>query len=257
MARRYDRLSYPFQAGVAGTYGVKQADALPLQRFQEAGGVTEDIAAPLPQQSPYGVNAQTGKFREAYAYFNDLQGNTPGVTAGTYYEGMQVAGPKYRNLAGTYGTNDMGKPMERMDAPAALTVIPTSTSNLARPRTVAAGYDEDRGVLTVVFRDGTYYNYYQVTPAEWQRFKSETSKGPMLNPPSRKNPAGGFLLQKPRGEAQVGYITAQSQELQYRIARTAQQVYMTDDARKQYNRPGRAGRPRKANSPRAGKNPSS
>jgi hypothetical protein len=255
MARRFDRLAYPFMSGVSGQYGIKASEGLQIQQFQEAGGVTEDFAAPLPQPSRFGAQAKSGQFREAYNYFNDLQNSTTD-SAGKFYEGMDPALPKYRNLAGTYGVNDLAAPRDRMDAPAALSIVPTSTSNIARPRTVAAGYDETRQVLTVVFRDGTYYNYYQVTPQEWDRFKASSSKGPLLNQPSAKNPGGGFLLYKPRGEASVGFMTQAAQEVQYRIARTAQRVYLTETEAKQYSRPGRAGRPRKANSSAAGKNPS-
>lgn len=71
---------------------------------------------------------------------------------------------------------------ESPNAPAALTDIPTSSLNASRPRTVAAGYDESRRVLTVVFRDGTIWNYSGVTPGEWQNFHASISKGrPWIN----------------------------------------------------------------------------
>lgn len=67
-------------------------------------------------------------------------------------------------------------------APADLTDIPTSTTNVARPRTVAAGYDKRRGVLTVVFRDGTVWNYDNVTEGQWLNFRTSISKGrPWIN----------------------------------------------------------------------------
>jgi hypothetical protein len=70
--------------------------------------------------------------------------------------------------------------------------IPTSSTNVRRPRTVAAGYAPDRlgngkGVLTVVFRDGTVWNYFGkgdsgVTLGEWLNFKNSISKGkPWIN----------------------------------------------------------------------------
>jgi hypothetical protein len=70
--------------------------------------------------------------------------------------------------------------------------IPTSSTNVRRPRTVAAGYAPNRlgngmGVLTVVFRDGTIWNYFGkeqlgVTPGEWLNFKGSISKGkPWIN----------------------------------------------------------------------------
>lgn len=71
---------------------------------------------------------------------------------------------------------------ESPNAPAELTDIPTSTTNVSRPRTVAAGYDSSRMILTVVFRDGTVWNYDNVTAGEWQNFQASISKGrPWIN----------------------------------------------------------------------------
>ncbi|MFE6745968.1 KTSC domain-containing protein [Kitasatospora purpeofusca] len=64
------------------------------------------------------------------------------------------------------------------------------------PRTMAAGYDARSMTLFVRFRgrktvwkptdrsqfeDGTGYEYYGVTPAEWERFKKTPSPGRMIN----------------------------------------------------------------------------
>lgn len=62
-------------------------------------------------------------------------------------------------------------------AAAQLTVVPTSSTNPDRPRTIAAGYDKGRKVMTVVFRDGTWWNYYGVNLALWNNFKKAYSKG--------------------------------------------------------------------------------
>lgn len=71
---------------------------------------------------------------------------------------------------------------EYPNAPAQLTDVPTSSLNASRPRTVAAGYDASRLMLTVVFRDGTVWNYPNVTPGQWQNFHASISKGrPWLN----------------------------------------------------------------------------
>ena len=107
------------------------------------------------------------------------------------------------------------------DAPAPLTDIPTSSINAARPRTVAAGYDEARQVLTVVFRDGTLWNYYQVTPGEWQTFHSSISKGrPWLN-------AGGPFTKKPNGPADMTGIDPAVQAQLYNFARKMQIMHAT------------------------------
>lgn len=84
------------------------------------------------------------------------------------------------------------------DAPAPLTVVPTSTTNPARPRTVAAGYDRQRKTLTVMFRDGTLYNYYEVTSLVWGNFKRARSKGRFIYT---------YLDQLPRGFANEGSVS--------------------------------------------------
>lgn len=265
----------PLGRGQAANYGVRQQVVREIQAFQAQGGVTEDPLAPLPQPSPRGLTARRGAFVEAFSVFNDMEGTPAGrskyehldatgmgydTTASSYYERPYVnpadpSEPRYQNQAGQLP--GAGPARNRTDAPAAMTITPTATSNPYRPRTVAAGWepypDNDAvGKLSVVFRDGTYYNYYDVTEDEWNRFKQADSKGPLLNP----KPVPGFLMYKPRGEATVDFMTEQAQEVQYKIARTAQSVYMTDTERRQGLRPGRAGRPRKANSSKAGQNPS-
>jgi hypothetical protein len=107
---------------------------------------------------------------------------------------------------------------ESPNAPADLTDVPTSTTNVSRPRTVAAGYDSNRRVLTVVFRDGTIWNYNGVTEGEWLNFKASISKGrPWIN-----NQMFG------RGEpADVSALDPQVNAALYTAARTAQLNYQT------------------------------
>jgi hypothetical protein len=113
-------------------------------------------------------------------------------------------------------------------APSALSDLPTSTTNWRRPRTVAAGYDydaeNDTGVLTVVFRDGTFYNYYDVPSSVWIEFHNSFSKGPMLN---RKTKNGGQaidgkLLSYKHGPADMSSLSPKAQEFLYKVARTIQ-----------------------------------
>lgn len=110
--------------------------------------------------------------------------------------------------------------------------IPTSTSNASRPRTLAAGYylyvgerakpyADQRGKLTVVFRDGTFYNYYNVPPGTWQTFKSSISKGPMLNRKNQFQGGDGILLGYPHGPADLSEVPVELQRQVYRVARTA------------------------------------
>lgn len=99
------------------------------------------------------------------------------------------------------------------DSPADLTLVPTSTTDPSRPRTVAAGYDEEEGKLTVVFRDGTFYNYYEVDKNEWRAFKANRSKGAII---------AQMLDYKPRGPANVTSLSKKAQEAFYRYSRGAQ-----------------------------------
>jgi hypothetical protein len=104
-----------------------------------------------------------------------------------------------------------GPQLEEDTSPADLTVVPTSTTNYQRPRTVAAGYDEDEEKLTVMFRDGTLYNYYEVDENEWKAFKANRSKGAII---------AQMLDFKPRGEADS--ISGPAQQAFYRFSRGAQ-----------------------------------
>lgn len=106
-----------------------------------------------------------------------------------------------------------GPQEDESELPARITVVPTSTSNPQRPRTVAAGYDLDRQVLTVVFRDGTWYNYYEVTANEWKAFKAAVSKGRYIYK---------ILDYKPRGNASVQGVASGVRKNLYAISRAAQ-----------------------------------
>ena len=60
---------------------------------------------------------------------------------------------------------------------APLTYAPTRTTNLKKPRTLAAGYNRQTQTLSVIFRDGTAWNYYGVTYQMWTAFKNSPSPG--------------------------------------------------------------------------------
>lgn len=53
----------------------------------------------------------------------------------------------------------------------------SETTNPKKPRTIGAGYDVTRYILTVQFRDLTLYNYYDVPPHVWSQFRAASSKG--------------------------------------------------------------------------------
>lgn len=65
------------------------------------------------------------------------------------------------------------------DGPTAPMMATTST-NPARPRTIKAGYDFSTQTLTVVFRDGTWWEYREVPDFMWYDFMQAESKGKYL-----------------------------------------------------------------------------
>lgn len=56
----------------------------------------------------------------------------------------------------------------------------TTSSNPSKPRTLKAGYDYANNILTVVFRDGTWWEYRNVPEELWTAFKMSESKGRFL-----------------------------------------------------------------------------
>jgi hypothetical protein len=127
---------------------------------------------------------------------------------------------KYYNPADDLGQTVIGFDPED---PAILTDVPTSSTNYSRPRTVAAGYDTETKTMTVVFRDGTFYNYYEVTAGEWQAFSASLSKGkPWLNRRNSKQAMDGLFVGKPRGRADTASVPPAIREQLYRVARSQQ-----------------------------------
>lgn len=182
--------------------------------------IDESFAAALPIASGRGEFARTTRYgstlrrygennrvTEAYAVLEDRpEAESMGFagTAGQFYS----PNDKYPNMA--------ADPRNGEGGPAALTVRPTSTTNPRRPRTVAAGYDRERQTLTVVFRDGTFYNYYSVAYQMWTAFKAAKSKGKYIRE---------RLDSKPRGYAEMSFLSEKAQELFYRVSRTNQILY--------------------------------
>ena len=104
----------------------------------------------------------------------------------------------------------------RQDAtPASISVVPTSTTNPARPRTVAAGYSRHRKTMTVIFRDGTWWNYYDVPVTMWTNFKRAYSKGWFLH-------ASGMDEWPTMGPASVSMMTPLEHEQLSTYARAVQ-----------------------------------
>lgn len=186
-------------------------------RYGVSEGQLADLAAAGTSPSILGDLADAGP-DDDIVYFGQ---NDDPITAASFFANQ---GDDYAfdaldpatGLSRGYGyTNNSTAPITSTvsDDPAAITVVPTSTTNPNRPRTVAAGYNGDRRTLTTVFRDGTYYNYYGVSQTEWRGFKRYRSKGEFIRL---------FLDTKRRGVADVGALGVSTQDLIYRTARTNQ-----------------------------------
>jgi hypothetical protein len=179
--------------------------------------------------------ASVGQFSEAKSFFGDSDGS--GGEWDDFYDAEQ-SGYNYENLAGAVMRDARGKEYQREGeavthrsnrrrydrSPVPISIKPTSTTNPERPRTVAAGYDESRRTLTVVFRDGTFYNYYEVEAEEWDQFRAAYSKGHYIL---------YALDAKPRGTARMANAALAAREGLYRIARTGQWTQM--DAASQFD----------------------
>lgn len=170
------------------------------------------------------VTASTAEFRnlrsrmedesQSLDYFlfdderTDYENRAGQNTANSYRRQFEDVSGKSPIIPGYAGAQN-----EEDTSPAPITIVPTSTTNPERPRTVAAGYDADEEKLTVVFRDGTFYNYYEVDENEWAAFKANRSKGAIIY---------RMLDFKPRGPADESSISQSAREAYYRFARGAQ-----------------------------------
>lgn len=153
-----------------------------------------------------------------------------GVTdwASEYYKPIDIDDKRYLVNTDNFSANFDNRQGEAV----ALSDIPTSSTNASRPRTVAAGYDPEERIITVVFRDGTFWNYYDVPPSVWIKFHQSYSKGPLLNNPSSKQAFKGDLLNYKNGPADPSSLSPTAQEFLYRAVRTAQ-IYYADRPNKE------------------------
>lgn len=179
------------------------------------------------------------------------QGMTSDAEGKAFYQQFPIS-----QYSGQYRPVEYDEIEGNPEDPAALTDIPTSSTNVRRPRTVAAGYDEQRQVLTVMFRDGTLFNYYSVTPGEWKTFQSAYSKGPLLNLWSKGQYNPGFLLLAPHqyGPADVSNVSPEVLSTIYRVARSSQFRYASNKGTVYRTAQGKAYTPPKSRKGRAPKN---
>jgi hypothetical protein len=200
-------------SGRSMSYSMTEEAAIAAASLMDRTQVISPLAG-LP------VSASSGDFAFAKAVLGSSTGED-GLWD-DYWEDSQE-GYDYANLAGstvTVAGQKFVRPGTAVTSgrdrqPAPITLVPTSTINPERPRTVAAGYDPRRQVLTVVFRDGTFYNYYDVDSQTWVAFKAAPSKGRFI---------ASNLDYQPRGTANMSGTTVFAREQAYRVARTGQLV---------------------------------
>jgi hypothetical protein len=151
-----------------------------LTSFEVAERAERDAFGPMRPRGKYDLTEPIGRqYNNNSSVPIDFQGNRRG--------GMYASGdPVDTGYASFTGDLD-------------LVEDPTTSTNVNRPRTLAAAYSPEEEKLTVIFRDNTYYNYYEVTEEDWADFKKEYSKGK-------------FILErlngKPRGAASMGEATS-------------------------------------------------
>jgi hypothetical protein len=129
----------------------------------------------------------------------------------------------------TYDESDFSEVSPDNARPAGLTVMPTTTTNYQRPYTIAAGWerypqqsgprDTNLGTLTVLFRDGTLWNYYDVDRAFWIKFKGSISKGEFIN---RHSPSPELTRKYRNGPADLSGVSSSTRDLIYTVSRAAQ-----------------------------------
>jgi hypothetical protein len=194
----------------------------PGGKYPSRGDLANLLKNFLGDTSTLNVDRRTLYGKQAGRIFNDTVNGKDAedgfMGAGTYYN------PQSYGVSQTATDDDLDA--AGGDAPAFVEWdVPTSSTDYQRPRTVAAGYDASRQTMTVVFRDGTFYNYYEVTPGEWSSFSASFSKGrPWLNRKNKSQAADGLFINKPRGDAgDMSDMDPQIREALYRVARTTQQ----------------------------------
>lgn len=139
-------------------------------------------------------------FRDAWMGDRVLQGDReenarPGGPQSTGTRPIAPNAGEFDAISITEDDLDEGAATEATGEAAPITLVPTSTTNPKRPRTVAAGYMPSTKTLSTIFRDGTLYNYYEVSSLEWANFKRARSKGRFIL---------SYLDQKPRGFPEEG-----------------------------------------------------
>jgi hypothetical protein len=252
----------------AKVLGLSDRDALKLAKYQNqdkvrrATEVTGDTFNPydlmrnvsIPRSNP----SPTGRFSQQQALFfaenarsfeemqqtlrdaglpNEVVANK--LAAAKFYNPVELESYYFEDEAGNLEWNPQ---YAEPQAAVSITDFPTSSSNYLRPRTVAAGWDPDTQTLTVVFRDGTFWNYYEVPESVWIKFHAAYSKGPHLNRASKTQSSDGDLLSYANGPADTSQLSEKLKFVLVKAARTAQ-ILDRDGKRRVRNETNAAGKP--------------
>lgn len=210
-------------------FGAGKQEALEISKYLEGQELMRSLNAPRTNNP----DPQSGIFYEQKQIFDvDLWSNDEQYTMGA--EALQRIGQvssanQFYDPGKDYGSGGLRR-FEGVALPASsLTDIPTSSTDYRRPRTVAAGYDLDPetgdGTVTVVFRDGTFWNYYNISPGTWLTFHNSISKGVHLNNArTNKGRGDGLILREcsSHGPADISKLSDSAQEFLYKVVRTAQ-----------------------------------
>jgi hypothetical protein len=217
---------------------------------EESGGWVQPIETQLMRRPSTGIPSDLSKIRDANereainaalevlffgAHSPQEQARIMalyGDSAALHFESANAGVTR----GGQYGTrSDQGRlntrPIIATDAISELVEIPTSTMDTSRPRTIAAAYDPEKETLTLVFRDGTFYNYYDVDSALWKSFRSQASKGRFI-----KNNLDG----QPRGPADMSSMNEYTRELLVKTYQVAQIRYSGSAMPKKFSRVAKA-----------------
>jgi KTSC domain len=201
--------------------GVPQGGSYPSKQEIEAqlGSILEGDVTSLRVDRRKLYGKQAGRIYNDVLNAKDI--DTGYMGAGVYYEGNNPRDYKNYNPA----TDEQIEAAGGNQSAFVEWDVPTSSTQYQRPRTVAAGYDANRQTMTVVFRDGTFYNYYEVSAGEWESFHASYSKGrPWLNKKNKNQAQDGLFVNKPRGNAgDMEDVDPKIREALYRVARTQQQ----------------------------------
>lgn len=246
--------------------GISKNVAKELGEYRASSGTFESPAAPLPNIPNRTTSPKTGQFAEAQAILADLSNVTSTLESSeSTVEQKQQASARFERakrkleslgLGATeladfyydpktfdYYTSGDYTGTGRLQAENAvvLTDIPTSSTNFRRPRTVAAGYDPENRIVTVIFRDGTAWNYYGVPEDAWIKFHQSITKGPFINnaQTNKGRGPGDLLTYNGHGPADVSQLSPKAQQEFYRISRASQIVSRdkSTGAAKQNKRP--------------------